>query len=41
MPPSIAAWTSRVDLRFAEDSAGELYIMTKSDGMIRSIVGLK
>ena len=31
----------RVDLRFAEDSAGELYVLTKSDGMIRQIVGFK
>jgi mono/diheme cytochrome c family protein len=31
----------RVDMRFAEDSSGELYIMTKSDGMIRQVVGLK
>ena len=30
----------RVDLRFAEDNAGELYILTKSDGMIRQVVGL-
>jgi mono/diheme cytochrome c family protein len=31
----------RVDMRFAEDSDGELYILTKSDGMIRQVVGLK
>lgn len=31
----------RVDLRFAEDGAGELYIMTKSDGMIRQVVGFR
>ena len=30
----------RVDLRFAEDSAGELYVITKSDGMIRRVVGI-
>jgi hypothetical protein len=29
----------RVDLRFAVDSEGELYILTKSDGMIRRVVG--
>jgi len=29
----------RSDLRLALDSAGELYIMTKSDGMIRALVG--
>jgi glucose/arabinose dehydrogenase/mono/diheme cytochrome c family protein len=31
----------RVDLRFAEDADGELYVLTKSDGMIRQVVGLK
>ncbi|HTV02060.1 MAG TPA: PQQ-dependent sugar dehydrogenase, partial [Luteitalea sp.] len=31
----------RVDLRFAEDADGELYLLTKSDGMIRQVVGLK
>jgi hypothetical protein len=31
----------RVDMRFAEDSTGELYILTKSDGMIRQVVGFK
>ena len=31
----------RVDVRFAEDSAGELYLLTKSDGMIRQVVGLR
>jgi len=31
----------RVDVRFAEDSAGELYLLTKSDGMIRQVVGFK
>jgi mono/diheme cytochrome c family protein len=30
----------RVDMRFAEDEDGELYILTKSDGMIRQVVGL-
>ncbi len=29
----------RSDLRLAMDAAGELYVMTKSDGMIRAIVG--
>ena len=29
----------RSDIRLAMDSSGELYIMTKSDGMIRQIVG--
>jgi mono/diheme cytochrome c family protein len=31
----------RVDLRLAEDEAGELYLLTKSDGMIRRVVGFK
>ncbi len=29
----------RVDLRFAEDDSGELYVLTKADGMIRKVVG--
>ncbi len=29
----------RSDIRFAMDSAGELYIMSKSDGVIRAVVG--
>jgi hypothetical protein len=29
----------RVDLRLAVDSAGELYLLSKSDGMIRAITG--
>jgi glucose/arabinose dehydrogenase len=35
------AGRGRVDLRFAEDEAGELYILTKSDGMIRKVVGAR
>jgi mono/diheme cytochrome c family protein len=31
----------RVDLRFAADNDGELYILTKSDGMIRKVVGAR
>jgi mono/diheme cytochrome c family protein len=31
----------RVDMRFAVDDDGELYILTKSDGMIRKVVGAK
>ena len=31
----------RVDVRFAEDSAGELYLLTKSDGMIRQVVSFR
>jgi mono/diheme cytochrome c family protein len=35
------AGRGRVDLRFAEDDDGELYILTKSDGMIRKVVGAR
>jgi len=35
------AGRGRVDMRFAEDNNGELYILTKSDGMIRQVVGFK
>lgn len=35
------AGRGRVDLRFAEDATGELYVLTKSDGMIRQVVGLQ
>jgi len=38
---AVVAGKGRVDLRFAEDSAGEVYVLTKSDGMIRRVVGLK
>jgi hypothetical protein len=31
----------RVDMRFAEDDDGEVYVLTKSDGMIRRIVGVR
>jgi mono/diheme cytochrome c family protein len=31
----------RVDVRLAEDSAGEIYLLTKSDGLIREVVGFK
>jgi mono/diheme cytochrome c family protein len=35
------AGRGRVDLRFALDNDGELYILTKSDGMIRKVVGAR
>ena len=35
---AVVAGRGRVDLRFAQDNAGELYILTKSDGMIRKVV---
>lgn len=31
--------TGRVDLRLAVDRAGELYLLTKSDGMMRAVTG--
>jgi glucose/arabinose dehydrogenase/mono/diheme cytochrome c family protein len=31
----------RVDVRFAEDGAGNLYVLTKSDGMIRRVAAVK
>jgi glucose/arabinose dehydrogenase/mono/diheme cytochrome c family protein len=31
----------RVDMRFAVDDDGELYVLTKADGMIRKVVGAK
>lgn len=31
----------RVDVRLATDEAGEIYVLTKSDGMIRRIVGIQ
>jgi mono/diheme cytochrome c family protein len=33
------AGRGRVDIRFAVDNDGELYILSKSDGMIRKVVG--
>jgi glucose/arabinose dehydrogenase len=43
MLPGAAAVSGRgrVDVRFAEDNAGELYLLTKSDGMIREVVGVR
>jgi mono/diheme cytochrome c family protein len=35
------AGRGRVDLRFAEDNAGELYVLTKSDGMIRQVMAFR
>ena len=35
------AGRGRVDVRFAEDSAGDLYVLTKSDGMIRQVVNVR
>ena len=38
---AMVAGRGRVDLRFAVDNDGELYILTKSDGMIRRVVGAR
>ena len=38
---SAIAGRGRVDLRLAVDNDGELYILTKSDGMIRKVVGAR
>jgi hypothetical protein len=36
---STVSGASRVDMRFGVDARGEIYILTKSDGMIRAVVG--
>ncbi|MEO8075662.1 MAG: PQQ-dependent sugar dehydrogenase [Acidobacteriota bacterium] len=36
---STVSGPKRVDMRFAVDGAGELYILSKSDGMIRAVTG--
>src|SRR4029450_9883457 len=38
---AMVAGRGRVDLRFAVDNDGELYILTKSDGMIRKVVNAR
>ncbi len=38
---SAVAGAGRIDLRLAEDSDGELYVLTKGDGMIRRVVNVK
>jgi hypothetical protein len=35
------AGPGRIDIRLAEDRDGELYVLTKSDGMIRELRGVK
>lgn len=37
----VISGSGRVDMRFAIDNAGELYILTKSDGMIRKVAGAR
>jgi hypothetical protein len=36
--PAGSPMSGRVDARLAIDASGELYLLTKSDGMIRAIV---
>jgi hypothetical protein len=36
---STVSGPKRADMRFAVDAAGELYILSKSDGMIRTVTG--
>jgi len=36
---STVSGSGRVDMRLVVDAAGEIYILTKSDGMIRAVVG--
>ena len=38
-PPRSPAAIGRADIRLQVDEAGELYILSKSDGMIRALVG--
>jgi mono/diheme cytochrome c family protein/glucose/arabinose dehydrogenase len=38
---AVVSGRGRVDLRFATDNDGELYILTKSDGMIRKVIGAR
>lgn len=38
---SAVSGRGRVDLRFAVDDDGELYVLTKPDGMIRKVVGAR
>ena len=36
---ALVSGEGRADAQFAADAAGELYILTKSDGMIRVVTG--
>jgi hypothetical protein len=40
-PPAISAPPFRVDMRLAVDSDGEIYVLTKSDGMIRRVENIE
>jgi glucose/arabinose dehydrogenase len=37
---STVSGSGRVDLRFAEDESGEIYVLSKSDGMIRRVIDI-
>ena len=37
---STVSGPGRADIRFAVDAAGELYILSKADGMIRVVTGV-
>jgi hypothetical protein len=43
--PRVRTWMAprplRVELRIATDEAGEIYILTKSDGLIRRITSIR
>jgi hypothetical protein len=42
LPGSAAvAGRGRVDLRLADDSSGEIYVITKTDGMVRTVAGIR
>ena len=36
---ALVSATGRADAQLATDASGELYVLTKSDGMIRAVVG--
>src|SRR5204862_5045947 len=36
---AVVSGAGRADIRFAVDAKGELYILSKSDGMIRAVAG--
>ena len=41
LPGSAGVAGPRVDMRFAVDADGEIYILTKSDGVIRRVVAVR
>lgn len=40
-PPGGRGFPFRVDMRLATDEAGEIYVLTKSDGMVRRVVSIR